>query len=214
MSFNKKNNTWYIEEIFKRFKNQNPTPKIDLEYTNHYTLMVAVVLSAQSTDKGVNKATRSLFEKIKTPQDMLNFGIDNLKQSIKTIGLYNNKAANIIKFSEQLIERHKGVVPVFQKDLEALAGIGRKSANVILNVCFSQPFIAVDTHVFRVSHRLQLSQGKNPLSVEKDLINCIPLKYQDKAGHWLVLHGRYTCKAKKPNCATCILNDICPSIML
>lgn len=214
MSFNKENNTWYIEEIFKRFENQNPTPKIDLEYTNHYTLMVAVVLSAQSTDKGVNKATRSLFEKIKTPQDMLNFGIDNLKQSIKTIGLYNNKAANIIKFSEQLIERHKGIVPVLQKDLEALAGIGRKSANVMLNVCFNQPFIAVDTHVFRVSHRLQLSQGKNPLSVEKDLINCIPLKYQDKAGHWLVLHGRYTCKAKKPSCATCILNDICPSIML
>jgi endonuclease-3 len=214
MLFNKTVDKQYIEEIFKRLQKSNPTPKTDLEYTNPYTLMVAVVLSAQSTDKGVNKATPSLFDKIVTPQDMLDFGIENLKQSIKTIGLYNNKAANIIKFSQQLLERHEGIVPSTQEELEALAGIGRKSANVILNVCFKKPFIAVDTHVFRVSHRLKLSVGKNPLSVEKDLINIIPLRYQDKAGHWLVLHGRYTCKAKKPACAICILNDICPSVML
>lgn len=204
----------YVEDIFKRLQQVNPFPKTDLEYTNNYTLLVAVVLSAQSTDKGVNKATRSLFQKIVTPQDMLDFGLDNLKESIKTIGLYNNKALNILKLSRQLIERHNSIIPNSQKDLEALSGVGRKSANVILNVCFKEPFIAVDTHVFRVSHRLCLSDGKNPLSVENDLINCIPKKYQDKAGHWLVLHGRYVCKAKKPSCAICVLNDICPSVIL
>jgi endonuclease-3 len=204
----------YIEEVFKRLQQKNPFPKTDLEYTNNYTLLVAVVLSAQSTDKGVNKATRSLFEKIVTPEDMISFGSDNLKESIKTIGLFNNKALNILKLSRQLIERHNSIVPNSQKDLEALSGVGRKSANVILNVCFKEPFIAVDTHVFRVSHRLHLSNGKNPLSVETDLINSIPKKYQDKAGHWLVLHGRYICKAKKPDCSSCLLNDICPSVML
>jgi endonuclease-3 len=198
-------------EILKRLKSENPTPKTDLDYTNPYTLLVAVVLSAQSTDKGVNKAMKPLFEFIKTPQDLLDFGIDKFKESIKTIGLYNNKAKNIFLLSEMLVDKYNSVVPNTREDLEKLAGVGRKSANVILNVAFGVPTMAVDTHVFRVAHRLNLSHGKDPLSVELDLLKIIPESYMDHGQHWLVLHGRYTCKAKKPECERCCLYDLCES---
>lgn len=204
----------YIEELFKRLQKNNPFPRSDLDYTNNYTFLVAVVLSAQSTDKGVNKATKKIFEKISTPQDLLNYGLENFRNDIQTIGLYNNKALNIMKLSQILIDQYNGIVPHTREELETLPGVGQKSANVILNVCFDQPTIGVDTHIFRIAHRLRLSNGKNPLAVEQDLIKKIPQKYMNKASHWLVLHGRYVCKAKKPACATCILNDICPSNQL
>ncbi len=200
-----------ILNIMDIFHKKDPNPRCELDYTNAYTLLIAVLLSAQSTDKGVNKATKELFKIADTPQKMINLGVDNLKQYIKTIGLYNNKAKNIIALSEDLIKYHNGEVPEHREDLEKLAGVGRKTANVILNVWFNQPTIAVDTHVMRISHRLDLSNGKTPLNIEKDLNNILPNKYKKNVNHWLVLFGRYICKAQKPDCSNCPVASFCYS---
>ena len=198
-----------INEIFERFSKDNPSPKIELDYNNIYTLLVAVVLSAQSTDVSVNKATKELFVTINTPQKMLDFGVDNLKESVKTIGLYNTKAKNIIKLSEQIITKYNGEVPSKREDLESLAGVGRKTANIILSIAFDMNTIAVDTHVFRVSNRMGLAKGKTPLDIERSLLKNIPEIWLKYAHYWLVLHGRYVCKARKPDCANCMLSDLC-----
>ncbi|HCU59327.1 MAG TPA: endonuclease III, partial [Alphaproteobacteria bacterium] len=186
-------------------------PKCELHFKNPYTLLVAVVLSAQSTDKGVNKATEPLFEIVDTPQKMLDLGIENLKKYIKTIGLYNNKAKNIMALSAELVQKFSGEVPSNREALESLAGVGRKTANVVLNVWFGRPTLAVDTHVFRISHRLGFSEGKTPREVEDDLIKVLPQKYIKNANHWLVLFGRYTCKAIKPDCPNCPIAKYCES---
>ena len=200
-----------ILEIMQIFADGNQAPKSELEYTNAYTLLVAIILSAQSTDKGVNKATKELFKVADTPQKMLYLGIDGLKEYIKTIGLYNNKAKSIISMSQSLIEKFDGEVPSSQEDLESLAGVGRKTANVLRNVWYNQPTMAVDTHVFRIAHRLDFSKGKTPLEVEKDLLKILPDKYLMYANHWLVLFGRYICKAQKPDCEKCPLAKYCNS---
>lgn len=200
-----------ILEIMNIFKQRDPNPRCELNYSNAYTLLVAVVLSAQSTDKGVNKATEQLFKIADTPQKMLNIGIDELKKHIKTIGLYNNKAKNIIALSQDLVNNHKGEVPSSREELEKLAGVGRKTANVILNVWFNQATLAVDTHVMRISHRLNFSKGKTPLEIEKDLIKILPEEYIKNANHWLVLFGRYICKAQKPDCINCPIQQYCQS---
>jgi endonuclease-3 len=198
-----------IEEIFQRLSMLNPEPKTELEYVNPYTLLVAVVLSAQSTDKGVNKATRSLFEKVSTPQQMVEVGEEELKQSIKTIGFYNTKAKNIIRLSKILIEEYKGQVPESREALERLPGVGRKTANVILNTAFGESVMAVDTHVFRVANRLGICAAKTPIEVEKALMEKIPHEYLQHAHHWLILHGRYTCQARKPKCYLCPVVHLC-----
>lgn len=200
-----------ILEIMKIFDAINPNPQCELNFHNAYTLLVAVVLSAQTTDKGVNKATENLFKIADTPQKMLDFGIDKLKQHIKSIGLYNNKAQNIMLLSQDLINRFNGEVPNNREALESLAGVGRKTANVVLNVWFDLPALAVDTHVMRLSHRLDFSQGKTPLAVELDLLKILPEEYVKKANHWLVLFGRYTCKAQRPNCLNCPISSYCHS---
>ena len=200
-----------ILEIMEIFNQRDPNPKCELNYTNAYTLLVAVVLSAQSTDKGVNKATEELFKVADTPQKMLSLGVENLKSYIKTIGLYNNKAKNIIALSEELVKNHQGIVPEDRNILETLPGVGRKTANVVLNVWFNQPTLAVDTHVMRISHRLNLSDGKTPLKVEEDLLKVLPQNYVKNANHWLVLFGRYICKAQKPDCLNCPLQKFCHS---
>ena len=200
-----------VLEIVKIFEQNNPNPECELNFTNAYTLLVAVVLSAQSTDKGVNKATEKLFEVADTPQRMVELGIDRLKEYIKTIGLYNNKAKSIISLSQDLVEKFGGVVPSDRADLESLAGVGRKTANVVLNVWFNQPTIAVDTHVFRIAHRLGLSNGKTPNEVEKDLNKVLEPKYAKNANHWFVLFGRYVCKAQRPDCANCPILHLCYS---
>lgn len=193
------------------FNQRDPNPRCELDYKNAYTLLVAVVLSAQSTDKGVNKATKALFEIADTPQKMVDLGIDKLKEYIKTIGLYNNKAKSIMSLSQDLVEKHNGEVPHNREALENLAGVGRKTANVVLNVWFNEPTLAVDTHVMRISHRLDFSRGKTPLEVEKDLLKVLPDNYKKNANHWLVLFGRYTCKAQKPDCTNCPIADFCRS---
>ena len=193
------------------FEKLMPDPKCELVYKNPYTLLVAVVLSAQSTDKGVNKATKPLFEIVDTPQKMIDLGIERLKSYIKTIGLYNNKAKNIMLLSKELVKKYNGEVPSTREDLESLAGVGRKTANVVLNVWFNKPALAVDTHVLRISHRLGFSNGKTPREVEDDLIKVLPEKYIKNANHWLVLFGRYTCKAVKPDCANCPIATYCKS---
>ncbi|MGD9637568.1 MAG: endonuclease III [Alphaproteobacteria bacterium] len=198
-----------IKEIFERLKKQNPEPKTELFYTNAYTMLVAVVLSAQTTDKGVNKVTPQLFEIADTPQKMLDLGLEKLLEHIKTIGLYNNKAKSIIALSQTLITEHQGRVPETREELEKLAGVGRKTANVVLNTAFKKPTIAVDTHVFRVSNRIGLASGKTPLDIELGLEKNIPKEYKFNAHHWLILHGRYVCKAKKPECKSCIIKDLC-----
>ncbi|MCK5285242.1 MAG: endonuclease III [Alphaproteobacteria bacterium] len=198
-----------IREFFIRLKDKNPEPKSELEWTNSYTLLIAVVLSAQSTDVGVNKATKSLFKIIKTPQDVLNLGLEGIKEYIKTIGLYNTKAKNIIAAADMLVNDFNGKVPCTREELIKLPGVGRKSANVILNIVFEQPTIAVDTHIFRVSNRTGLAQGKTPEKVEEMLLKVIPDEFILHAHHWLVLHGRYICKARKPNCQECLVNDLC-----
>ena len=198
-----------IREIFERLKAANPRPRSELKYTNPYQLLVAVVLSAQSTDKGVNLATRPLFEKVKTPQDMVDLGLRKLKTHVKTIGLYNTKAANILKTSKILVEQYKGKVPRTREELEALPGVGRKTANVILNTAFGEPVIAVDTHIFRVANRTGLAPGKNVRDVEDRLMRVIPDEYRHDAHHWLILHGRYTCLARKPRCGSCAIYDLC-----
>ncbi len=196
-------------EIFSRLKAENPQPTTELEYSTPYELLVAVALSAQSTDKGVNKATRKLFAVANTPEKILKLGETGLKKYIKTIGLYNTKASNIIKTCKILIEQHNSEVPDDQQALEALAGVGRKTANVIRNTAFGHPTIAVDTHIFRVANRTKIAPGKNVLQVEKKLLKFIPEEYKLDAHHWLILHGRYTCIARKPRCGSCIIEDLC-----
>ena len=200
-----------ILEIMEIFNQRDPNPRCELDYANAYTLLVAVVLSAQSTDKGVNKATKELFKIADTPQKILNLGIDKLKEYIKTIGLYNNKAKNIMAMSKELVEKYNGEIPAEREALESLPGVGRKTANVVLNVWFNKPTIAVDTHVFRISHRLDFSKGKNPLEVEKDLNSVLPDNFKKNANHWLVLFGRYICKAQNPDCANCPVAAYCHS---
>lgn len=200
-----------ILEIMDIFNQKDPNPRCELNYSNAYTLLVAVVLSAQSTDKGVNRATEELFKIADTPQKMVALGLDKLKQYIKTIGLYNNKAKNIIALSKELTEKYQGEVPHNREALENLAGVGRKTANIVLNVWFNEPTLAVDTHVMRISHRLNMSDGKNPLEVEKDLLKVLPDNYKKNANHWLVLFGRYICKAQKPDCPNCPVSSFCHS---
>ncbi len=201
-----------VNEVFKRFLEKNPNPETELDYTNPFTLALAVILSAQSTDKGVNKATKALFEKIHTPSQMLALSEEGLKSYIKTIGLFNSKAANIIKFSKILVEEYHEILPLDKKTLESFPGIGRKTANVILTVLTDEETFPVDTHVARVSFRLGLTKETNPLKIEADLDALIMQPYRKNAHHWLVLHGRYICKAPKPKCHECYLADICPSI--
>ena len=200
-----------IREIFTRFQAAEAHPKGELEHLNAFTLLVAVALSAQATDAGVNKATRNLFPIADTPQKMLALGEEKLRDYIKTIGLYRNKAKNVIALSEQLIARHGGVVPQTRAELEALAGAGRKTANVVLNIAFHQPAIAVDTHLFRLSNRIPLAPGKTVLDVELGLEKIIPPEFMLHAHHWLILHGRYVCKARKPECPRCVIADYCHS---
>jgi endonuclease-3 len=197
------------ETFFQRLHQANPEPEGELDYSNAYTLLVAVVLSAQATDIGVNKATGPLFALADTPEKMLALGEDKVRDHIKTIGLYKNKAKNVIRLSEQLLADHGGEVPDDRDALEELAGVGRKTANVVLNLYFGQPTIAVDTHLFRVSNRTGLAKGKTPLEVEKKLLKRVPKAYMLHAHHWLILHGRYICKARKPDCTKCIVSDVC-----
>ncbi len=198
-----------ITEFFRRLQERDPEPRGELDYTNPYTLLVAVALSAQATDVGVNKATKSLFQVINTPQDMLDLGEEKLKDHIKTIGLYNTKAKNIIKAAQMLVDDFGGTVPEVREDLEKLAGVGRKTANVVLNIAFGQPTIAVDTHLFRVGNRTGMAVGGTPLAVEKKLERVIPPQFMRHAHHWLILHGRYICKARRPSCPTCPVEDLC-----
>lgn len=198
-----------IKEFFKRLRAKNPAPKTELEYKNPYTLLVAVVLSAQTTDVGVNKATRSLFAKIDNPKNMLALGVEGLIPYVKTIGLYRGKAANVIALSRILLEKHGGEVPHDRAALESLPGVGRKTANVILNTAFGEKVIAVDTHVFRVANRTGLAQGATPLSIELALEKRVPDEFKLNAHHWLILHGRYTCKARLPLCPVCPVKEIC-----
>jgi endonuclease-3 len=198
-----------IEEFFRRLAAADPTPKTELEYANPYTLLVAVVLSAQATDVGVNKATKPLFARVDTPKKMLALGEERLIGYIKSIGLYRTKARNVMKLSAILVEKHGGKVPHDREALEALPGVGRKTANVVLNVAFGEKTIAVDTHIFRVGNRTGLAPGKTPLAVELALEKRVPDKYKQHAHHWLILHGRYVCKARKPDCPTCAVNDLC-----
>lgn len=198
-----------ILEIMRIFELENPNPQCELRFYNAYTLLVAVVLSAQSTDKGVNKATEALFKVADTPQKMLALGEDRLKMYIKTIGLFNNKAKNIMVLSEQLVKDFGGEVPEDRDSLTMLAGVGRKTANVVLNVWFHKPALAVDTHVMRISHRLDFSQGKTPLEVEQDLLKVLPDEIVINTNHWLVLFGRYICKAQKPDCQNCPISSYC-----
>nr|WP_320137043.1 endonuclease III [uncultured Amphritea sp.] len=196
-------------EIFARLREANPHPKTELEYSSPFELLVAVTLSAQATDVGVNKATRKLFPIANTPEAIYALGVDGLKTYIKTIGLYNAKAENIIKACKMLIEQHHSVVPDNREDLEALPGVGRKTANVVLNTAFGQPVMAVDTHIFRVSNRTKIATGKNVQEVEQKLMRFIPKEFLLDAHHWLILHGRYTCIARKPRCGSCLIEDLC-----
>ena len=198
-----------IEEFFRRLSANLPAPETELKYSNTYTLLVAVVLSAQATDVGVNKATEKLFKIADSPQKMLKLGEAGLVSHIKTIGLYRNKARNVIALSRLLIDQHGGAVPRDRAALQALPGVGRKTANVVLNVAFGEPTIAVDTHIFRVANRTGLAPGKDVLAVELKLEKVVPAKYRLHAHHWLILHGRYVCKARKPDCPACKLADLC-----
>ncbi len=198
------------EAIFARLAKANPSPRGELDHVNPYTLLVAVVLSAQATDKGVNRATEKLFQKVTTPEQMVALGEEGLIEHIKTIGLFRAKARNVIRLSKDLIEHHGSEVPRDRDALEKLPGVGRKTANVVLNIAFGIPTIAVDTHVFRVSQRLGLAKGKTPLAIEEQLLKVVPPKYLQHAHHWLILHGRYTCVARKPKCPECSILDLCP----
>jgi endonuclease-3 len=198
-----------VEEFYRRLKTDRPEPRTELEFKNPYTLLVAVVLSAQATDASVNKATEPLFETVDTPEKMVKLGEARLKRYIKTIGLFNTKAKNVIALSKLLIERHQSEVPHTREALEALPGVGRKTANVVLNVAFGARTIAVDTHIFRVSNRTGLAPGKTPLAVEEKLEKVTPDAYVCDAHHWLILHGRYVCKARKPECPNCVVRELC-----
>ena len=197
------------DQFYARLAAINPEPKSDLEYSDPYTLLVAVVLSAQATDAGVNKATRPLFAKVNTPQAMVELGEEGLAQAIRTIGLYKTKARNVIELSRRLLTQHGGRVPHDRAALEALPGVGRKTANVVLNIAFGEPTIAVDTHCFRVANRTGLAPGKTVELVELGLMTATPARWLNHAHHWLILHGRYTCKARKPDCAACVVSDLC-----
>jgi endonuclease III len=203
--------TAFIEPFFATLKAANPHPVTELEYTNAFELLAAVLLSAQATDVGVNKATRKLFAAANTPQKMLALGVEGVSEYIKTIGLYRNKAKNLVETSRLLIERHGGQVPKSREALESLPGVGRKTANVVLNVVFGEPTMAVDTHIFRVSNRTGLAPGKNPLEVEMGLLERVPEKYMEHAHHWLILHGRYVCQARRPLCEQCSVARYCDS---
>lgn len=198
-----------VIEFYSRLAEHNPDPRTELEYGNAYQLLVAVALSAQSTDVGVNKATRALFERVKTPQDMVALGLNQLKEHIKTIGLFNTKSKNVIAAAEILIRDHNGEVPANRDALETLPGVGRKTANVVLNTAFGAETFAVDTHIFRVCNRTGLAKGKTPLAVELKLDKATPAPFRRDAHHWLILHGRYVCKARSPECARCIVRDLC-----
>lgn len=198
-----------IYQFFSILREANPKPQGELYYTNPYTLLVAVALSAQATDKGVNKATKSLFEKVSTPEDMIALGHDELVKHIKTIGLYNSKAKNVMMAAEMLVQDYGSCVPDDRTELMKLPGVGRKTANVILNIAFGQPTIAVDTHLFRLSNRTGLAKGKTPDAVEKHLEKRIPKEFLRDSHHWMILHGRYICKARKPECEICLVSHIC-----
>jgi len=198
-----------IDEAFRRFAAANPTPRGELEHVNPFTLLVAVVLSAQATDAGVNKATPALFALADTPEKMAALGEDKVRDLIKTIGLFRNKAKNVVALSQKLIAEHAGQIPRTRDQLEALPGVGRKTANVVLNVAFGEPTIAVDTHIFRVGNRTGLATGKTPFDVETKLEQVVPAQYKQHAHHWLILHGRYTCIARRPLCEKCIISDLC-----
>jgi endonuclease-3 len=199
----------FVAEVFRRLWTSNPEPKGELEHVNAFTLLVAVVLSAQATDAGVNKATRALFQVADTPEKMVALGVERVEDYIKTIGLFRNKAKNVIALSERLIAEHGSTVPPDRDKLTELPGVGRKTANVVLNMAFGQKTMAVDTHVFRVSHRLKLSAGKTPETVEEDLMRVVPDEFLLHAHHWLILHGRYTCLARGPRCNVCVVADLC-----
>ena len=198
-----------IEEFYRRLSARDPLPQTELVFHNHYTLLVAVVLSAQATDVGVNRATKELFATVDTPQKMLALGEEGLVRHVRTIGLYRNKAKNVIALSRILVDEHDGEVPRDREALERLPGVGRKTASVVLNVAFGEPTIAVDTHIFRVGNRTGLAPGKTPLEVERQLLKRTPPAYRLHAHHWLILHGRYVCKARKPDCAACCVADLC-----
>jgi endonuclease-3 len=203
---------WTTAEItdgFRRLRDANPAPKTELQHVNPFTLLVAVVLSAQATDAGVNKATPGLFAAADTPAKMVALGEDKVRDLIKTIGLYRNKAKNVVALSRVLVEQHGGQVPRSREALEALPGVGRKTANVVLNIAFGEPTIAVDTHIFRVGNRTGLATGKTPFEVETKLEQVVPAQYKRHAHHWLILHGRYTCVARKPRCEVCLIADLC-----
>ena len=198
-----------IREIFTRFKSANPKPTTELVYKNEFELLIAVILSAQATDVSVNKATTKLYKVANTPKTILALGETGLKQYIQSIGLFNSKAKNIIKTCQALLEKHNGQVPRTRAELEALPGVGRKTANVVLNTAFGEPTMAVDTHIFRVANRLQIGTGNTPLAVEKALLKNIPVEFLQDAHHWLILHGRYTCTARAPQCHNCTIVDLC-----
>lgn len=196
-------------EIFERFRNQNPHPTTELNYKSNFELLIAVILSAQATDVSVNKATAPLYAVANTPQAILDLGLEQLKTYIKTIGLFNSKAQNIIKTCDLLIKRYNGEVPDQREALESLPGVGRKTANVVLNTAFGHPAMAVDTHIFRVANRIGLAKGKTPLAVELELLKNIESEFLQDAHHWLILHGRYVCTARNPHCGTCLIRDLC-----
>jgi endonuclease-3 len=196
-------------EIFSRLRAENPNPTTELEFTSTFELLISVILSAQATDVSVNKATRVLYKVANTPETILALGVDGLKSYIKTIGLFNTKAENVIRTCAALVERHGSEVPSTREELEALPGVGRKTANVVLNTAFRQPAMAVDTHIFRVSNRTGIAPGKNVLEVEKQLLKLVPEEFLLDAHHWLILHGRYICTARKPRCGACIIYDLC-----
>ena len=196
-------------EILSRLRAANPHPTTELHFSNPYELLIAVLLSAQATDVGVNKATKGLFAAANNPQDMLALGVDGVKQHIKTIGLFNTKAENVIKTSQILVDKHQGQVPENREALEALPGVGRKTANVVVNTAFGWPTIAVDTHIFRVSNRMNFAPGKNVDEVEAKLLKVVPAEFKIDVHHWLILHGRYTCIARKPKCGSCLIEDLC-----
>lgn len=202
-------NSTIRREIFTRFKAANPHPTTELEYGSPFELLIAVMLSAQATDKSVNLATRKLFQRADTPEKMLALGEENLQEAIKTIGLYKTKAKNVLATCRMLIENHGSQVPQKREELEKLPGVGRKTANVVLNTAFGEPTIAVDTHIFRVSNRTGIAPGKNVLEVELKLLKYVPMEFRHDAHHWLILHGRYICKARRPECAICLINDLC-----
>jgi endonuclease-3 len=197
------------QQIFERLRAANPHPTTELNFSTPFELLIAVILSAQATDKGVNKATAGLFAAANSPQAILDLGLDGLKEHIETIGLYNSKAKNIIQTCELLIRDHDGEVPADRDALEALPGVGRKTANVVLNTAFGQPTMAVDTHIFRVANRTRIAPGKTVLEVEKRLLRLVPQEFLQDAHHWLILHGRYTCIARRPRCGSCLIEDLC-----